>query len=327
MSENIEKSEEDRLVSQKIERKILIQILSISIIAVFLYFINALFVVKLKESAIESIYAGVLYSGLLAWVYFSKKAKYAKEVISVFFLISVVSGFFVLGGFKGTPAFDFLNLFLMCAVIFEGKTRNVYLLILAMIASVLYFVQLFLPNIIENRLANSPDWVMLSEIVLRFFLTFNIGMAFRGAYIREHKKANLLLADVRELNDDINTQNEELKSMHEELLSSNERLEELVKARTKSLEEQNEKLIIYAYMNSHIFRGPVSRIQGLLGLMEIEKEESKKAELYGLLLNEIHNVDRVIKDISIILYEKDGELMEELKMKARKLYGMPEQPY
>lgn len=126
---------------------------------------------------------------------------------------------------------------------------------------------------------------------------------------------------VNTLNIDITAQNEELKSMQEELRSNNEKLEVLVHERTKKLELQNEALIMYAYLNSHVFRGPVCRIQGILNLMEIEKDEQTKEDLQKYLYAEVNEIDKVIKDISNLLYEADAGVLEQIRRKAKKLYN------
>ncbi len=304
-----------------IERGLLLQVLVISLMGIVLYLIDGVFINPSTDTIRDSCFAFVMYFGLFVWVYYYESFKYRTEIVFWLLAFSCYSGFFVLGGYRGVPAFDMLNLFLLCAAIFENKKRTVFLLVLSISYVVLYYIQARLPHLIVNRAANNPDWYQFISLMLRFLFSINIGLAFHNAFLGEHKKVKKLLRDVQELNRDINNQNEELIRMQEELQSNNENLEQLVQIRTNKLEAQNEKLIMYAYMNSHIFRGPISRVQGLLNLLELEKEIGKREELFQLLTKEIQDVDSVIRDISIMIYEQDQQLMDELRLKAKKLYG------
>lgn len=49
----------------------------------------------------------------------------------------------------------------------------------------------------------------------------------------------------------------------------NSNLEERVHDRTKELEKQNELLIEYSFINSHLLRGPICTIKGLVSLLEM----------------------------------------------------------
>lgn len=304
-----------------IERGLLLQVLIISLMGIALYLIDAVFINPSAITLRDSCFAFILYFGLFVWVYYYESFKYRTEIVFWLLAFSCYSGFFVLGGYRGVPSFDILNLFLLCVAIFENKKRTIFLLVLSISCIVLYYIQISLPHLIVNRFANNPDWHQFISLILRFLFSINIGLAFHNAFLSEHKKVKKLLSDVQELNRDVNNQNEELIRMQEELKSNNENLEQLVQIRTKKLETQNEKLVMYAYMNSHIFRGPISRAQGLLNLLELEAESGKREELFQLLTKEIQNVDNVIRDISIMIYEQDQQLMDELRMKAKKLYG------
>ncbi|HVD96610.1 MAG TPA: hypothetical protein VNB90_00305 [Cytophagaceae bacterium] len=320
--ESQETLEDSQSVKSAIEKKILLQILSVSLAGVILYIINGLFIVKSFEILRESCIVFVFYAVLFIWVLRPGSFLLKKRVITLVILLSVLASYFVMGGMKGLGAFDFLNMFLFISILFQGKERNTYSIILAVLFLIALFIQSNYSAFITNRAANDPQWLFSLSLSLRFFLAFNIGLALRIAYSKEHNRSRQLLQEIQALNVDITSQNEELTSMQEELKANNDKLEMLVMERTKKLEIQNETLVMYAYMNSHVFRGPVCRIQGILNLLEIEKDEKMRLELNGYLLNEVKEIDKVVKDISLLLYESNPEFIEEIRLKAKKLYSL-----
>ncbi|SMG18148.1 Y_Y_Y domain-containing protein [Marivirga sericea] len=82
--------------------------------------------------------------------------------------------------------------------------------------------------------------------------------------------------EIQSMNDEIQAQNEELLSQSEEIATNNERLEEIVQDRTQKLQEQNERLSKYAFMNSHELRGPICRMIGLLNVLKLTKSEDRE---------------------------------------------------
>jgi tetratricopeptide (TPR) repeat protein len=82
----------------------------------------------------------------------------------------------------------------------------------------------------------------------------------------------------------------------------NESLEIRVKERTEELEEQNKKLMEYAFINSHVLRGPVSRIIGLINLFE-HAEIMETSEIVSLLKKSSEELDMVVQKITEALHE------------------------
>ncbi len=93
-----------------------------------------------------------------------------------------------------------------------------------------------------------------------------------------------------------------IKAQNKKIAQLNEGLEERVRQRTEELEAQNEKLMEYAFINSHVLRGPVSRILGLISLFD-HAQEMETAEIVGLLRKSGHELDQVVKRITEALHE------------------------
>jgi GAF domain-containing protein len=88
-----------------------------------------------------------------------------------------------------------------------------------------------------------------------------------------------------------------IKQQNKEIALINEGLEERVKQRTEELEIQNKRLVEYAFINSHLLRGPLSRILGLINLMEHDNT-MKESEMLDLLRKSGDELDQVIGKIS-----------------------------
>lgn len=84
----------------------------------------------------------------------------------------------------------------------------------------------------------------------------------------------------------------------------NENLEILVQERTDKIKNQNQKLIDYAFQNSHNVRGPLARILGLVNLITIENKDTNTD--YVLRLSESsQELDSSIREMSKMLEDED----------------------
>lgn len=95
---------------------------------------------------------------------------------------------------------------------------------------------------------------------------------------------------------------EKIREQNEAISQINKSLEDRVRRRTEELEKQNEKLAEYAFINSHVLRGPLSRMLGLIGLME--KSDKKDQELINYLKTSGQELDAVVKKINSAIAER-----------------------
>jgi signal transduction histidine kinase len=117
---------------------------------------------------------------------------------------------------------------------------------------------------------------------------------------------------------EIEEQNKMLKEKNEEITSINNRLEERVAERTLELEDHNRKLAEYAFINSHLLRGPLCSILGLINLLNNTSLSEKEKEILMHLKESSHNLDDVVSKISKALSngpELDRDLIRNLKEK------------
>lgn len=78
---------------------------------------------------------------------------------------------------------------------------------------------------------------------------------------------------------EIKYKNDILLAQQREIQLVNDHLEERVKERTNSLEQQNKHLAEYAFINSHLLRGPLARVMGLINIMEKESGDNYELQL------------------------------------------------
>jgi tetratricopeptide (TPR) repeat protein len=131
-------------------------------------------------------------------------------------------------------------------------------------------------------------------------------VALLGLFIyrnyRQKKKTAVALErlnrEIYEKHEEILAQAEELSQANDEIRRINESLEAEVMLRSQKIEQQNKKLIDYAYFNAHNVRGPLARILGLTYLMEREGTPAVIKEYGGYITLAAEELDRVIKDIN-----------------------------
>lgn len=91
-----------------------------------------------------------------------------------------------------------------------------------------------------------------------------------------------------------------IRQQAREIAKMNESLEQRVKERTVELESQNKQLTEYAFINSHLLRSPVSKILGLVNLMELDNGSDHKDIMY-FLKTSCEELDSIVKKITIAL--------------------------
>ncbi len=155
-------------------------------------------------------------------------------------------------------------------------------------------LQIFKQKVQEQR------FVIFGTIGLSLFL-----VAILLLVIKLYNSKNKWAKNIEKLNAEVREKNEELQAMNEEVHGINSNLEQLVKDRTIRIQEQNDKLIKYAFINSHEIRGPLARLLGLQYLMSLEKGDYKNNKTFKLLCDTTKELDEVISQASQLLADED----------------------
>ncbi len=96
-----------------------------------------------------------------------------------------------------------------------------------------------------------------------------------------------------------------IREQKKEIERTNFNLEERIKERTSELEFQNNQLAEYAFINSHLLRGPLCRLLGLINLIDHTEIQDKEKDLINHLKLSGEELDEVIKKINSAI-EKGG---------------------
>ncbi|WP_462248538.1 hypothetical protein [Ekhidna sp.] len=102
----------------------------------------------------------------------------------------------------------------------------------------------------------------------------------------------------------LRSKNREVVELISQLKEMNGSLEGIVEQRTKDIEERNEKLEKFAFMNSHLVRAPLANILGAVNHLTDERDANKTKELMDILKVSAVNLDDVIKEVGKSLSQK-----------------------
>ncbi len=154
----------------------------------------------------------------------------------------------------------------------------------------------------KSKLRQNKLWFAIGIIVL---LSLIVTTVILISFNRIIKKNNLKLIDlnkkIENQNLEIIIQSEKLHHANEEIKQINEHLEERILMRTRELEKQNDKLSHFAFQTSHLLRGPVARIKGLLFLLKNDPETTEE-DILNRLHRSTEELDEVTSKMSRGLY-------------------------
>jgi hypothetical protein len=123
------------------------------------------------------------------------------------------------------------------------------------------------------------------DIIFAQALSDIITLIFRAAHRREYEA--------------------KIRVHKKEIERVNASLEERIIGRTTELEDQNRQLAEYAFINSHLLRGPLCRMLGLINLIDHTDIQDKEKELINHLKSSGEELDDVVKKINSAI-EKGG---------------------
>jgi signal transduction histidine kinase len=102
-------------------------------------------------------------------------------------------------------------------------------------------------------------------------------------------------------NEELHLTNEQLMTAYEEIKAHNDNLDELVKKRSKKIEEQLNLFHEYAFLNAHEIRAPLARILGLVSLLEYNEKKEVDVSLLSKLKESAIELDNVVRSLNRLL--------------------------
>jgi hypothetical protein len=134
--------------------------------------------------------------------------------------------------------------------------------------------------------------------------------------ISQNTMLTSLAKEIEQQHKQLKDQHEEISAINTKLEEYNQHLEERVHERTIELEAKNRGLTEYAFINSHLLRGPLSRILGLLHLLQISEVSPKEREIVRHLCSASKELDEVVARINKAIdsgHTFDREAIRKLK--------------
>jgi signal transduction histidine kinase len=140
-----------------------------------------------------------------------------------------------------------------------------------------------------------------------FFVLATASIASFFSYTQKKTLDNLVEKNIQlgELKTEVERQNDQLKNY-------NLHLEERVHERTKELEQQNKQLAEYAYINSHLVRGPLARIIGLTNLISRTPKTEEQQEL-------IENLNQASAELDSVIFSINNALIRQQEFDRKTL--------
>ena len=106
-------------------------------------------------------------------------------------------------------------------------------------------------------------------------------------------------AAVRKSNAELNIKTTELELYNRDVELISKNLEKLAEQNFASMEEQNQKILEYSFINAHLVRAPLVNIIGLAELEESKNDQFKSLE------SSARKFDQILHKISGILHAND----------------------
>lgn len=212
---------------------------------------------------------------------------------------------------------NFNTVLYLCLFIFVSNLSTEYIILLTKFSGSSHFYQFYTSHVILFSLAKSVIWSFYCYLLIHLFKKNEL-------YEESIINKNYLLEQSNSLIDkqksEITTQHDQLKKTHDALNAMHLSLEKIVDQRTKEIEHKNQKLVEYAYINSHILRAPLARIQGLINLIETSTDENSTKEYLTHLKSTTGELDSIVTSITQILNNEDQKKLSQIQERVRTLY-------
>lgn len=206
------------------------------------------------------------------------------------------------------PVFGIISSTMVLMMFSFRKERLIYLtfLIFSMLITVFSFefVGLFDRDEVFRTVLNFTTRFRLHIYPFFFTIFFNLVLIYvfhiNTRFFTKQQKQNTIILD----------QNKLLDEARLKLEQTNSQLETRVRERTIELMEQNNRLTEYAFFHAHVLRAPVSRIRGLLNLMNLPITPEEEAMVRDMLSQTMKELDETIKIMNEKLQATSVSAME-----------------
>jgi signal transduction histidine kinase len=261
------------------------------------------------DAGIKALITVLVYSAMYVLILYTRGAMVVIKVIMGMYMLSVLGGFFFQGGLFNINGLDMFALVVALTFVFNGTNRVVYLSFYSLQILMVCYIQVSHPEWISNVRDKDPVLMNIAEIFARILNVLYIVYLYKKEFEKERVR-------VFEANEKLEEANAEVYAQNEVIASYNRSLEVLVEERTKDIQSLNQKLIEYAFFNSHKVRGPLARILGLIYLIRLTASVNQNENIriiddqIDMLEKSATELDDVIKAITVLLDEETKDILE-----------------
>jgi len=167
-----------------------------------------------------------------------------------------------------------------------------YLLLIPSYIFIGYFFR-YIPSIKFAQTYSDYYDTLLIEAITASLIT--------GLYLIQYEIRGSLETHKLNLEYVVNERTKELALVNKHLTHLNRNLDEMVKRRSKKIENQLSLLVKYAHMNSHEVRAPLARLLGLVYIIGSETNEKEKHTLLKKIDVSAKELDDVVRKMNRLL--------------------------
>ena len=207
-----------------------------------------------------------IYSGLLVlsvgMLFILWKRLFPLILIQVFSVLLLVSFAYFMpqtSGPAGGAPYVFQMMATLLILLNRGGTRQMVVAVLLAIIILYTSSGLTFSGTIAYK-------SLFIEYLLNLIFVTGLGLFFKHQFDGERHKLRTLNVQLEKLNNQLDAQSEQLLKNNLEIRNIQQNLESTIEQRTQKLQEENERMVEYAFINAHLVRAPIANIMGLTEL-------------------------------------------------------------
>ncbi len=141
-------------------------------------------------------------------------------------------------------------------------------------------------------------FIFINSIIFRYQTS---NYLLNSQIVRMNHDLESQIQDVNNQQKDLAKQNDQLISLQNDLRKMNENLEEEVEKRTKKINDLTSTVLRYGFLNSHLLRAPVSRMQSVINAWDILDQNDRDRFIDGSM----KELDQVMNLLRELINKKD----------------------
>lgn len=164
-------------------------------------------------------------------------------------------------------------------------------------------------NLWSQRLLQR-NYLLFGGLVFLFLVALTLFFRFRQKQKRNRK--------IEQMNLEIQAQRDRMKSQNDQIREINTNLERIIDARTAAVVSAKNELDTFLYESAHALRRPLTRIEGLSQLLEIETDPQTRDDLRAKMSFTVKGMDRLLHKL-IMVNENEQRSLELEKLNPHTL--------